>query len=556
MKFKKEFLVYIIAGLCLGLAYPPVNFYLLIFAGFALLLHIIEECKNYKELIRRVYITAFTFELIAISWISLSGMRESADRFLILGGFIVIILHPIFILLPAIAYFFIYKNFKLEKFPNFHLILFPFIWVTFEYIQPLTEVTFPWLFAGNAFTTTLYKIQYIEYTGVFGISFWVCVLSALVYYLYKNLKYSGDSIINDLKKAKNIALCIIIIVIYILPDIYTYASSSEKKYLNIQDEKISVGIIQPNIGAYVKWGANQKVLINDYSQLIKEISAKKPGMKMIVLPETAIPFYLLYDLYDDLYLSLKEACDSSGTTVLTGTPDIKIYKNQSEAKPDSKQFSSKTGEYYDTYNSAVLIEKGKDKSQYQKYNKIKLVMGSERMSYQEKLPFLKDLIRWGVGLSSYQLGKDTTIFLLDNKYKFNTAICYESVFPRFFSKFIDKGAQFSVIITNDAWWGKLAGTYQHNQFAILRAIENRRWIVRCANTGVSEFIDPFGNMYDKTEINERALLTGEIGIRNEKTFYTINGDVFSLVCVYISAAVFISAVLFKFLRKKKTKVSE
>ena len=75
---------------------------------------------------------------------------------------------------------------------------------------------------------------------------------------------------------------------------------------------------------------------------------------------------------------------------------------------------------------------------WQKYAKIKLVVASERMPYQEKLPFLKNMISWGVGLSSYQTGNDTTIFSLENKYKFNVAICYESIFPEFFSRFINK----------------------------------------------------------------------------------------------------------------------
>jgi apolipoprotein N-acyltransferase len=550
----KNTLLYLLTGLCFGLAYPPVNFYLLIFAGFALLLHLIDNSKNYKELIKRVYFSVVFFELVATSWIALSGMRESADRFLILGGVFVIFFHPVYLLIPSVVYFFVSKNIKIKNFQNLNLIFFPFIWITFEYLQTLTEVTFPWLFAGNAFTTILEKIQYIDYTGIYGVSFWVCVLSTLVYYLYKNLKNSSGTIFTKMKKTKNIALCVIILIIYILPNIYTKMSSPENKYLNSTDEKISIGIIQPNIDAWVKWGANQKDVINKYSEMIKEISAKKQDIKMIVLPETAVPFYLLYSSYNDLFETFKNACDSSETTVLTGTPDLKIYENPADVKVDSKKFSR--GQFYDTYNSAVLIEKNKDKSQYQRYNKIKLVIGSERMPYQEKLPFLKDLIRWGVGLSSYQLGKDTTIFLLNNKYKFNTAICFESVFPNFFAKFIDKGAQFSIIITNDAWWGKLFGTYQHNRYAVLRAIENRRWIARCANTGVSCFIDPCGNIYDETKINEKTIFTGDIGIRNEKTFYTKYGDVFSIVCFYISVVFVITGVAMKFSRKKIVKVSE
>jgi apolipoprotein N-acyltransferase len=551
----KNTLLYLITGLCLGLAYPPINFYLLIFAGYALLLHLIETSTGYKELLKRIYFAVIFFELVATSWIALSGMRESADRFLIAGGIFAVFFHPVFFLIPSLVFYFISKHIKVNKFPNIHLLFFPFVWVTFEYLQTLTEVTFPWLLAGNAFTTNLEKIQYIDYTGVYGVSFWVCVLSVLVFYLYKILKNSSDTIFIELRKKKNIIVFIAILIIYILPNIYTKISSPENKYINNSDEKITVGVIQPNIDAWVKWGANQKELINDYCSMIKEVEAKKQDIKMIILPETAIPFYLLYSSYDDLYNIFKNACDSSNTTVLTGTPDMKLYENQSQAKVDSKKFSSR-GQYYDTYNSAILIEKGKEKNQYQKYNKIKLVTGSERMPYQEKLPFLKDLIRWGVGISSYQLGEDTLIFLLDNKYKFNTAICFESVFPRFFSKFIEKGAQFSVIITNDAWWGKFFGTYQHNRYAVLRAIENRRWIVRCANTGISCIIDPYGNIRNETPINEKALFTDNIGIRNDKTFYTIYGDVFSAFCFYVSVLLTICGIILRFYGKKNVIVSE
>lgn len=546
----KNFLIYLVTGLCFGLAFPPINFYLLIFAGFVLLLNIIENCKNYKELLRRTYVTVIFFELVATSWISLAGMRESADRFLILGGIFVLLFHPVFILVPVVFYYSVFKNFKINRFPNFHLVTFPFIWVTFEYLQTLTEVTFPWLLAGNVFTSKLEKIQYIDYTGVYGISFWVCVLSVLVFYLYKNTKNSSGTISEELRKKKNIAALIAVLLIYIMPNFYTAISSPQNKYLNNSDEKITIGVIQPNINAWAKWGANQKVLINDYAAMIKELAYKNSDAKMIVLPETAIPFYLLYSSYDDLYEIFKNACDSSNTTVLTGTPDLMLYENPSKAKVDSKKFNS-SNRYYDTYNSAVLIEKDKEKNRFQKYNKIKLVTGSERMPYQEKLPFLKNLIRWGVGISSYQLGEDTTIFLLDNKYKFNTAICFESIFPGFFSDFVDKGAQFSVVITNDAWWGKLFGTYQHNRYAVLRAIENRRWIVRCANTGISCFIDPCGNIYNETQINQKISFTGDIGIRNDKTFYTLNGDVFSVACLCISSVLCVFGFASKIFSKKK-----
>jgi apolipoprotein N-acyltransferase len=547
MKLKNT-LLYLVTGLLLGLAYPPVDFYFLIFAGYAMLIHLIDTSSGYKELLKRVYFSIIFFELFATSWIGLSGMRESADRFLIAGGVFVIFFHPLFFLFPSLIYYSVVRNLKSEKYPNIHLLAFPFIFTAFEYLQTLTEVTFPWLFAGNAFSNNLEKIQFIDFTGVYGVSFWALALSALVYYVFRTIKNTEGNIFDALKKREIKIALVLTVVIYILPNIYTGITSPTKRYLNNSDEKISVGVIQPNVGAWVKWGSNKDVIVGEYSAMVRKLSADKNNLKLIVLPETAMPFYFLYDLYDSLYIRFKNACDSSGAAVLTGTPDMRVYENKSLAKIDSKVFSSR-GQYYDTYNTALLLEKGKGKNELQRYNKMKLVTGSERMPYQRNIPFLKNIIKWGVGLSSYQLGEDTTLFNLDGKYIFNTAICFESVFPGFFSDFINKGAQFSVIITNDAWWGKFFGTYQHNQYAIFRSIENRRWIVRSANTGVSCIIDPCGNMYDKTKINEKASFTSVISIRNEKTFYTKYGDVFSVSIAVISGMFF----LYGFIRKRVKK---
>ena len=171
------------------------------------------------------------------------------------------------------------------------------------------------------------------------------------------------------------------------------------------------------------------------------------------------------------------------------------------------------------------------------------------MPYQDKLKFFKSLIRWSVGISSYEIGRDTTIFKLKNKYSFNTAICYESIYPEFFSEFVNKGADFCLVITNDGLWGKLFGTYQHNQYAVLRAVENRRWIARSANTGISCFIDPYGNMTQETEIGKQILFSGEIGINKEKTFYTRHGDLTGMLSMYLSVILFLMGFILKLIKK-------
>ena len=503
-----------------------------------MLLNIVENCNNYKQLFFRTYIVLLTFDLVAVSWLSLSGFRENADRFLIFAGLLTLILHPVYLTFPFFAYNFLKRNLNPKRFPDFHLIYFPISLIAYEYISCRSEISFPWLLAGNSFTTNLDKIQFIEYTGVYGISLWIIIISTLIYYVFKNLKQDYSK----LRSRKVIITILLITILYILPNFFTKIIINRKNYQ--QSDEITTTIIQPNINPWHKWEEHPYKLVSDYTDLIRDAVKNRKTTDLIILPETAFTFSLLYPFYEDKYELVQNLCDSINVPVLSGTSDIKVYMDSTQARPDSKKFKS-NGLYYDDFNSSILIEPHKDKSLIQKYAKIKLVIGSERMPYQEKLTFLKDLISWSVGLSSYSTGRDTTIFILKDKYKFNTAICYESIYPEFFSRFIDKGAEFSVIITNDGWWGKLSGTYQHNQFAILRAIENRRWIVRCANTGISDIIDPYGNMNDKTPVNEKAEFTDKIGIINEKTFYTKHGDIIWQFETYLILILLFSGIVIK-----------
>jgi len=547
----------------MGISFPPFNLSYLIIAGYAFLIGIIHNSTNFKQVFFRGYTVFLFFELIALSWIALSGFRENADSFLILGGSLTILIHCILYQIPVIVYFFIYKGFnhrnknktgdyngqiKLNK-NNYSLFVFPFVFTSFEYIMSVTEVSFPWLTTGNAFTTNLEKIQYAEITGVYGISVWSLYLSSLLYYLFFLIR-NPDININSIIRHKHIIIALLIIVFFVSPNLYTHISQVKNIHSkSVSNNIVRIAIVQPNVDPWKKWGTKSSELVKSYVESIKNIAGKDSSVKLIVFPETAITFYLLHPAFKERFFPLKNIVDSIGIPVIIGFPDMEIHKDLTRVRIDSKPLS--TGGYYDIFNTAVLLEKGKDDTSYQKYHKNKLVAGSERMPYQEKVSFLKSLISWGVGISSYQIGTDTTIFNVDNKYKFNTAICYESVYPEFFSSFVKKGAEFSVIITNDGWWGKLPGTYQHNMFAVLRAIENRRWIIRCANTGISGVIDSYGNMYEQSNINEEALIITTIGTNNKITFYSDNGDYVGRFSVYLTLATFTFLIILAVFRYKK-----
>jgi apolipoprotein N-acyltransferase len=508
---------------------------------------------------RRTYVLFFVFELIAVSWISLSAFNEGADWFIAIGGFFTIIIHPfLFYVIPSLVLFFFYNTLRKYSYHSLFIFIFPFIWVGFEYLQTLGQINFPWLFLAYTQTYNLEKIQFIDVTGMFGITFWICVIGCLLYKFFFYISIYK----NNFKKL--IPFTAIILLLYVLPDCFTFLFIHQLRQ-NPQESQLQVSIIQPNVNPWKKWGSKINEITDDYASQIKEAALQQPKPDLIILPETAFPYYLRYDYYDAHYKVIQNVVDSINIPVLTGTPDLFVYPDPAIAPPDARTLNSK-GEKYDVFNSAVLIEPGKHKDSLMVHNKSKLVIASERMPYQEKLTFLQDMIKWSVGLSSFQMGQDTTLFDLNiqdtilsrdhHEYKFNVAICYESVYPEFIADYVRKGSEFIVIITNDGWWGKLFGVYQHNQYAVFRAIENRRWIARCANTGISCFITPNGKILDATEVNAKTIISRNIEMNVGETIYTQYGDILGRVSMYLIVILFLAFLFIHFRYKKISKTNQ
>lgn len=534
----------IIAGILFGLSFPPIDLHFLVFFAFAIYIYIVTSSTTYKKVIFRSYLIFVVWELIAISWIGLSGFSKP-EYFMVIGGLLTALLHPIVYLLPpTIIFFFAARNIKFKKYPELILIVLPPIWIAFEYLQTINELTFPWLSLAYTQTYNLSKVQYIDITGMYAITLWITIISILLFIGFRRITFKKW----ELKSKNSIALLVLILVIYFAPDLYNMITSAKSEYTNnFSDGKIDVAIVQPNKDPWKKWGTDQIAITEEYTDLMQEAADGNPKPQLIILPETSLPYVLRMPMNAPKHGIIKSFVERTNIPVLIGAPDMIYYSDSDNVPVDAREFSD--GDKYDVFNTAILIEKDVKIDNYQTHDKFKLVIGSERMPYQDRLIFLRDMIKFTVGLSNFQIGKDTVLFDLDGKYKFNTAICYESVFPEFFANYVDMGADFSVIITNDGWWGKMFGTYQHNQYATFRAIENRRWIARSANTGISCTIDPYGNMYDATEINERTIINSTIGIRKDKTFYTKNGDILSKLMIIITIVTLLSTIIRKIGRK-------
>jgi apolipoprotein N-acyltransferase len=330
---------------------------------------------------------------------------------------------------------------------------------------------------------------------------------------------------------KAVGTVLAIVAVYMIPKLHGDQVLASAHNVSSADS-VTVGIVQPNLDPWEKWRRDPMRIINLYLSLTDSLLAVSPVKPEIVLwPETAIPVRLLSAGASGYRDHLRDGMKNKGFSLVTGFPHMVIYGDSSLAPASAKRIPS-TGERYDDFNAVAFLES--DNPNIRWYGKMKMVPLAERVPYADAFYYL-DFLRWGVGIGGWQIGPDTTVFSdRATGAEFSAMICYESTYPDFVSSFVRKGAEFISVITIDSWWGRMSGAFQHQQFAILRAIENRRWIARCALGGFSCFIDPYGRVYKKTGLFERSVIAMRIPRRTDLTFYSLNPGVLPVSCALIS----------------------
>jgi apolipoprotein N-acyltransferase len=179
-------------------------------------------------------------------------------------------------------------------------------------------------------------------------------------------------------------------------------------------------------------------------------------------------------------------------------------------------------------NSAFLVSA--DGQILDRYDKIHLVPFGEYIPLRTILKFLDKLV---VGIGDFLPGNAPEVMQGPGG-RFGVVICFEVIFPDLVRRFVDLGADYMVTITNDAWFGRSSAPYQHFSMVVFRAVENRVYFARAANTGISGFIDPFGRVLQKSGIFTEEAVTGEIRTGGPRTFYTAYGDLFAQACVILA----------------------
>ncbi len=537
------------AGLLCWLAWPPMPFWPLIFIAFVPLLIVEARISEEREGPSKWQVFKFAYLFFIVWNVSTTWWVWNASN---IGSILAFVLNSLF-MTTFIVLFHVTKK-RLGNYLGY--LSFPLYFLTFEYLHQNWEITWPWLTLGNVFAEQTWLIQWYEFTGTAGGGLWILGINLMVFLALRPFIFptqvDAEDELEEQQSTKPLsvstfwrpALAFLLPILISLGIYFTYSE---------QGEAIEVVVLQPNIDPY-----NEKFERGLADQQLEKFlhlsdSLLTPNTQFLVWPETSVPsrqrFWL--DQVDELrsvrrirgflskYPNLK---------LVAGIEPLKRY-DKANGSPTARNFRNRENASYDIHNSAVLMD---DSLTFKLYHKSKLVPGVERIPYLKALNFMSGLFRHlGGSMGSRATQEERESFFNDAGIGVAPVICYESVFGEYVTEYIQKGANFIFIITNDGWWGNTPGHKQHNAYASIRAIENRRSIARSANTGISCFIDQRGNIHQAKGWWQPDVIRQSIHANPHMTIYTRYGDYISRICLFLSAVLMLYTLLGRFVKRHK-----
>lgn len=477
------------SGVLLGISFPPLPLGFLAHLSLIPLIYSLRRC-SLGESIRRGAVFALVYHLISLHFIL---FNKGATPFLAITSYLGLVLlmiltGPIFAVPTALAF---------RRWGDWAVLTVPFFWSVVEYLRSLGETAFPWNILPLTQAYYLAPIQMVSYTGIWGLSFWVTGTNALILLAVKRWKPAFI--------AAGIWIAFPIFMGHIA--------------LKNPPEPVStlrVLIVQGNVEATEKWARGLSYSVPLYREMTRKYAGD--SLDMALWPETAVPGYIRTQFW--VRRLLTQLSDEIGCPIATGALD-------SERNPDGSERN---------YNSLFLIHPD---GRLDSYDKIHLVPFGERVPFQKLFPSLGKL---NFGQAEFTPGDEYYQFRLDGA-AFGGLICFESVMPKLSWRYIKEGAGFLVNVTNDGWYGKTAEPHQHALLTRFRAIENRRSLLRAANTGISYIADGQGRFLDVAGLEVSAAIVSDFPIYEGRTFYQKHGDLFIRWLIIISLFILAASIL-------------
>lgn len=413
-------------------------------------------------------------------------------------------------------------------------ILLMVMWIAWERAYFDVDISWPWLVLGNAFAGSIRSVQWYEYTGALGGSLWIWMSNLSVFGLLVALSDGSWAMKFNMKaKVASIVGSIVILTAPFAVSGIIYGSYDEKP------DPMDVLIVQPNIDPYHKFEAMTQAQQNAVfiSQAEGALAGRKAdstatGPLLVLAPETFTNDVVTNDLNYSRTLRLFDTFlkDYPGVNILFGASSHTYI--DSAGRPSHTARQIRDGRWIESHNSAIMTD---GNGHPEIFHKNKLVVAVEMTPYPAVFCPIDDMLG---GVMGRCIGQDSISVLHvrsldDTVIPVGCAICYESVYGEYYTGYVRKGARAMTIITNDAWWGNTPGYRQHLRYASLRAIETRRSIARCANTGISAFIDQRGDILETSQWWKQAVMHGSINLNDDMTFFVRNGDITGRVCTFV-----------------------
>ena len=495
----------LLSGLLSALAFPKFNLSFFIWISLIPLFFLLSK-KTPKQSFWLGMVAGFSFYAVLLYWIP-----DVPAHYGGLSISISILIYIVFMLFLALfwAFFSLVFSKIRQSFPIAAFFLLPFLWVAFEYALTHLLTGFPWGLIGYAQHQNIFFIQMAALTGVYGLSF-VIVL------------FQGLFVLSFQTKKKSFFFMGLTLVLLI-----HLGGFLSLKNVTPHSETFQASVIQGNVSSDIYW---PEITYEEIHQIFDEHinltnAASTSGSQLIIWPEFSVPlcFSCPSEYYQVFKQTLFQFVQETQRTLLLGTNEMVPYKD---------------GNLY--FNTALCLQP--DLS-FTEYYKMHLVPFGEYIPYKKIFSFITRMTH---AIGEVTPGEEHKLHSFKTL-PFGSPICYEIIFPDLVRKFVKGGAQFLTTLTNDGWYGLSSAPYQHFAIAVMRAVENRRYLLRAATTGISGIIDPFGRILSKSELETQTFLTGHITPLSSKTMYSSVGDVLAYVSLTLSILFLILALI----RRKK-----
>jgi apolipoprotein N-acyltransferase len=408
----------------------------------------------------------------------------------------------------------------------------PLVWVTTELGRTYLLTGFPWVLLGYSQVSVLPIAQVASLFGVYGLSALVASVSAAVAFSVGPAKagqYSSSagpakaghytsSVVSAFRRTLPLAAVLILVVA-----LAAWGSFRVGRGSLAAGTPVRVALVQGNVEQDQKWDPRRATdIFDNYLRMTRQAIAQ--GSDLVVWPESSTPF--TFEMEHAAADSIRRIARDARVPILLGSDQIE------------------RGAPTRYYNSAYLVRA--DGSTGAVYRKMHLVPFGEYVPLKRLLFFAEPLVE---AVSDFSAGDSAVLMTVDG-HSISTAICYEIVYPDLVRRFVAAGSELLTTITNDAWFGDTSAPHQHFAQAAMRAIENGRYLVRAANTGISGVVDPYGRVLDQSRLFEPAVVTATVTYRTEKTLYTRIGDLFAYMAVLTTIAMLIAKFKISDLRFK------